>query len=213
MGVGEDMDMGRGQENGTKERQRTTLGSNDTAIAEGVTQKLEIGLLEKALGRALGVRGVGDDDVELVLLGLEELEAVADVGLDLGVLVADGHAGEVLLGQADDGLVDVAQNSLLNGLVLDDLTEHTAVTTTDDEHLLGVGVRVHGEVSDHLLVGKLVALGALDDIVEDENVAVVAALKDEDVLVLGLLVVQDLVNLEAHGLAGPHRGPLGEPAI
>jgi hypothetical protein len=26
-------------------------------------------------------------------------------------------------------------------------------------------------------------------------------------------VVQDLVNLEGHGLAGPHPGLLGEPAI
>jgi hypothetical protein len=189
------------------------LGSNNTAFAESVTEKLEVGLLEKALGRALGVRGVGDNDVELVLLGLEELEAVANVGGDLGVLVADGHAGEVLLGETDDGLVNVAQNGLLNGLVLDDLTEDTAIATTDDEDLLGVGVGVHGKVGDHLLVGELIALGTLDDVVEDENVAVVAALEDEDILVLGLLVVQDLVNLEAHGLAGPHAGALGEPAI
>jgi hypothetical protein len=189
------------------------LGSNDTAIAEGVAQKLEVGLLEEALGRALGVRGVGDDNVELVLLGLEELEAVADVGGDFGVLVADAHAGEILLGEADDRFVDVAQNSLLNGLVLDNLTEDTAIATTDDEDLLGVRVRVHGEVGDHLLVGEFVALGALDDIVEDENVAVVAALENEDVLVLGLLVVQDLVDLEAHCLAGPHVGALREPAI
>jgi len=215
--IGEMVSIGeniwREQEDGTKERQRTTLGSNDTAVAESVTEKLKVGLLEKALGRALGVRGVGDDNIELVLLGLEELEAVADVGLDLGVLVADAHAREVLLGEADDGLVNVAQNGLLDGCVLDDFAQNTAITTTDDEHLLGVGVRVHGEVGDHLLVGELVALSALNDIVENENVAVVAALEDEDVLVLGLFVVQDLVNLEAHGLARPHIGALGEPAI
>lgn len=49
-------------------------------------------------------------------------------------------------------LVDVAENSLLDGLVLDDLAEDTAVTTADDEDLLGVGVGVHGEVGDHFLV-------------------------------------------------------------
>ena len=49
-------------------------------------------------------------------------------------------------------LVNVAEDGLLDGLVLDDLTEHTTVTTTDDQDLLGVGVGVHGEVSDHLLV-------------------------------------------------------------
>lgn len=97
--------------------------------------------------------------------------------------------------------------------MLDDLAEHAAITTTDDQHLLGVGVRVHGQVRDHLLVGKLVALGALDDIVQDQHGAVVAALEDEHVLEVGFLVVQDLVHLEAHGLAGPHVGFFGEPAI
>ena len=63
-------------------------------------EKLEVRLLEEALGRALGVRRVGDDDVEGVLVLVEELEAVAG----LGVGEARGHAGEELLGQADDSL-------------------------------------------------------------------------------------------------------------
>jgi len=62
-------------------------------------------------------------------------------------------------------------------------------------------------------IRELIALGALDDIVQDEHVAVVAALEDQDVLVLGLLMVQYLVDLEGHGLAGPHVRPLVEPSI
>ena len=62
-------------------------------------------------------------------------------------------------------------------------------------------------------VRELIALSALDDIVQDEDSAVVTALEDEDILVLGLLVVQDLVDLEVHGLTRPHAGLLGEPAI
>lgn len=49
-------------------------------------------------------------------------------------------------------LVNVAEDSLLNAVVLDDLTEHTTVTTANDEDLLGVGVGVEGKVGDHLLV-------------------------------------------------------------
>jgi hypothetical protein len=49
-------------------------------------------------------------------------------------------------------LVDVAENGLLDTLVLDDLTEDTSITSADDQDLLGIGVGVHGEVSDHLLV-------------------------------------------------------------
>lgn len=41
----------------------------------------------------------------------------------------------------------------------------------------------------------------------------VAALEDEDILIFGLLVVKDLVDLEGHGLARPHLGGFGEPAI
>ena len=110
-------------------------------------------------------------------------------------------------------LIDVAEDGLLNNVVLDDLTEDTAITTTDDEDLLGAGVGVHGEVGDHLLVGELVTLGALDDVVEDEDVAMVSGLEDQDILIQALLVVEDLLDLEGHGLAGPHVGDLAEPAI
>lgn len=54
-------------------------------------------------------------------------------------------------------LVNVAEDSLLDGLVLDDLTQDTTVTSTNDEDLLGVGVGVHGQVGDHLLVAIGVA--------------------------------------------------------
>lgn len=68
-------------------------------------QKLEVRLLEQGLGGAVRVRGVGDDDVESVLVLVEELEAVADVHLDLGVVETLGHAGEVLLREANNGLL------------------------------------------------------------------------------------------------------------
>lgn len=189
------------------------MRGDDTTLAQGAVEQLEVGLLEERLGGALGVGRVGDDDVELVLAVGQELEAVADDGLDSRVLEADAHAGQILLGQANDGLVNVAQDGLFDALVLDDLAQDAAVAATDDQDLLGVGVRVHGQVGDHLLVAELVALGALDDVVKDQDGAVVGRLEDEHVLVLALLVVEDLVDLEGHGLAGPHVGDLAEPAI
>lgn len=110
-------------------------------------------------------------------------------------------------------LVNVAQDGLLNAVVLDDLTEDTTITTTDDQDLLGVWVGVHRQVGDHLLVCELIPLGALDDVVENENGAVVGGLEDEDILVLALLVVEDVLDLEGHGLSGPHVGDLAEPSI
>jgi hypothetical protein len=132
------------------------LGGNDTAFTERAVEQLEVRLLEKSLSGTLWVAGVGDDDVEFALLVLEELEAVTNNGGGLGVLEADRHAGEVLLGETDDSLVNVAEGGLLDTVMLDNLTEDTTVTTADDQDLLRVGVGVHGKVSDHLLVAAII---------------------------------------------------------
>jgi hypothetical protein len=68
-------------------------------------------------------------------------------------------------------------------------------------------------VGDHLLVGELITLGALDDIVEDEDGTVGLGLEDEDILVLALLVVEDVLDLEGEGLTRPHVGDFAEPSI
>lgn len=200
-------------------KRHTTLSGDHAAGPEGIVQQLEVRLLEEALRRTLGVGGVGDDDIKGVLVVVQELEAVTDVDLGLGVLEALSHAGEVLLREADDSLdsvlafftpdhqmqqthlINIAENSLFDTLVLHDLTQDTAIATANDEDLLGLGVRVHGQVRDHLLVGELIPLSALDDVVQDQDSAVVRGLEDENVLVLALLMVQDLLDSEGHGLA------------
>jgi len=82
----------------------TTLGSNNTAIAEGLVEELEVGLLEEGLGGTLGVGRVGDNHVESVLVLGQELEAITNVDLDLGVVEANSHVGKILLGEANDSL-------------------------------------------------------------------------------------------------------------
>ena len=76
------------------------------------------------------------------------------------------------------------------------LSQDTTVAASNNEHILWVRVRQHGQVCDHLLVGKLVALGALDGGVENENGAVVRRLEYKHILILGLLVMKDLVDFE-----------------
>jgi hypothetical protein len=63
------------------------LGRDDTTLTESAVQELKVRLLEKSLGRALWVARVGDDNIKLVLLVLEEFKAVADNGLSLGVIL------------------------------------------------------------------------------------------------------------------------------
>ena len=84
--------------------EHTTLGGDNAAFSESSKEQLEVGLLEQALGRAFWVGRVGDDDIKAVLKVLQELEAISNVDLDLGVLVANGHSWEIFLGETDDSL-------------------------------------------------------------------------------------------------------------
>ena len=72
---------------------------------------------------------------------------------------------------------------------------------------------VSRKISNQKDLRELIALRALDDAVEDEDVAVRLGLEDEHVLVEGLLDVEDFVDLEGHGLARPLGRDLAEPAI
>lgn len=200
-------------DNGHVKPDALALGANDSSGMKSVLHQLkELGLEERG-SRANGIGGVSDDDIEAVDLVLEESESVSNVDLDLGVLKSSSHRGQVLLGNADNSLVNLAEGDLLNTLVLDNLTQDTTIASSDDQDLLGVRMGVHGDVGHHLLVGEFIALSGLDDSVEDEDVAVGGRLEDEDVLEEGLLDVEDLLNLEGHGLAGPESAGFLEPAI
>lgn len=115
--------------------------------------------------------------------------------------------------------------------MLDNFAEYASITAANDKNGLGVGVRIHGEMGDHLLIAvfisfserrhslaigdlrEFIALGALYHVVQHKHGAVIARFEDEDVLVLGFLVVKNLIHLEGHRLARPHIGDLAEPAI
>ena len=84
--------------------EHTTLGSNNALLGQCTMEQLKVWLLEQSFGRSLWIGRVGDNDIEAVLVILKKLESVSNVDLNLGVLVTDGHAGEVLLGETDNGL-------------------------------------------------------------------------------------------------------------
>jgi len=103
--------------------------------------------------------------------------------------------------------------AVFDARVLEHLSQDTAVSSSDDEDVLRVRVRVHGQMGNLLLVAELVALDTLQRAVKDEDVAVVGRLEDKDVLVLGLLDVEDLLDLERVGLSWPLVVDLAEPSV
>jgi hypothetical protein len=129
-----------------------SLSGDDTLLSEGFVKKLKVGLLEERLGGALRVRRVSDNDIKGVLVLSKELETIANVDSDTGVVKASSHTREELLGNTGDSLVNVTKNGLLDTSVLDDLTEDTTITTTNNKDLLGIRVRVQSKMSNHLLV-------------------------------------------------------------
>lgn len=91
----------------------TTLCGNDTSLLQGTEEQLKVRLLEQAFRWPLWVGRVGDDNIELVLIVIQELETVPNVNLDFWVLVADGHTGKVFLGETNDSLVAGRQHNVL----------------------------------------------------------------------------------------------------
>jgi len=174
-----------------EKRERTTLCGNNTTLLEGSGQQFEVWLLEQALCWSLWVGRIGDDNIKLILVIIQEFESISNVSLDFWVLVTDCHPGKVLLGETDHGLksslamshkmsipitylINIAQDSLLDALMLDDLTQDASITATNDQNLLWIRMRIHSQMSDHLLVCELVSLGALNDIVKNQNGAIVS---------------------------------------
>lgn len=89
-----------------------SLCGDGPSRCEGVVEELEVGFLEERLGGADGVGRVGDDDVVRRFVLLQELEPISDVDRDARIGEEGGHVGEVLLGDADDGLQGKARLSV-----------------------------------------------------------------------------------------------------
>ena len=70
------------------------------------------------------------------------------------MLEPDRHAPEVFFGEPDYGFVNVTEDGLFDGGVLDDFSENAAVAAADDEDAFGIRMNVHGEVGNHFLVAE-----------------------------------------------------------
>lgn len=72
-----------------------TLGGEHSSVSEGVSQQLVVGLSKERLRRADGIGGIRNDHIKGILVLFQELEAVSDKEIQLGVGEAGRHPRKV----------------------------------------------------------------------------------------------------------------------
>jgi hypothetical protein len=92
--------------------------------------------------------------------------------------------------------VDLDQHGALHARVAQHLTQNAAVAAADDEHALRLVEGHERHVRHHLMIDKLVGRRQLAHPVEHEDGAPRLVLEDDEVLVVGLDLVQHLGGLQ-----------------
>jgi hypothetical protein len=126
-----------------------------------------------------------------------EVDPVGDH--QIGPRILEGRAADapqVLLGEFHHAGVDLDHGDLLDRGVLQHLLQHAAVAAADDQHLANRAMGQDGKVGEHLVVDELVLFRGLQDIVQGENPAKGLVLEQHQALVIGLAVVDHLVDPE-----------------
>ncbi len=131
---------------------RTTLRRDYASFPQCPEQQLEVRFLEQTLRRTLRITRIRNYDIEFVLLVRQKFKAIANVHRDVGVLETNRHARQILLGEPDNGFIDVTKDGVFDGGVLNYFAKDTPVAAADNEDAFGVRVGIHGEVGYHFLV-------------------------------------------------------------
>ena len=116
--------------------------------------------------------------------------------MDARIVERARHAGQILLADRDDALVDLHEVDVLDVLVAAQLADTAAVAAADDEHLFDLlAEHGHRHMHHHFMVDELVALGQHHVAVEREKAAELLAFKYVDALKVALFGVKLAVHL------------------
>jgi hypothetical protein len=152
------------------EPHRFALRGDETAGPQRVLHRHVERLLEEDLGWTDWIGRVDDDDVESApLLSGHVGGAVADVQRDARVVEAAGERGQNRLATSTTFASSSQMTILSDALVARNFAQTAAVAAANDEDALGRAVSKHRNVSEHFLIGELVALRHLHDAVEHEH--------------------------------------------
>ena len=154
---------------------------------------------EQNLSRADWVGGVYDNGVKPSVGPGDIFGAVVDHGFE--AFIGKDRPGEfrkVLLGELNDGGVNLDLSKSPDRLMLEYLLGDAAIAAADDEHVLGLTMGEQRHMRHHFLVDELVLLGDLRRAIEHEHLAEEAVLEQHKVLMLGVQLVKHLVDFEGH---------------
>lgn len=145
------------------------LGDEEAFVSQRVIAHLVEPILEEADGGTDRIGQVDEDGVELPVERTQGLEGVADHDGGAGVGERAVDLRVVLPADVDDLFVVLAQEHLLDRVVLQDRAHQMSVAAADDRNTLRVGVRHERRVSEELVVDVRVEVGLLDDAIEGEH--------------------------------------------
>ena len=131
-------------------------------------------------------------------------------------LVGEHRLGEfrkMLLGELDDGGVDLDLGEALDRFVLEHLLGDAAVAAADDQHFPGVAMGKDRHVDHHLMVDELIGGRDLGRAIEHQDLAEEGVLEQHEVLMLGLRLVDHPLGLIGHAEAEVVEQSLGNPAF
>ena len=123
--------------------------------------------------------------------GIRSFQSSHGAASHAAVRVAEGELKKYVINAGEGGGRGGEGTHRFDASVARDFAQNAAVATADDENALGVRVRKERQMRDHLLVRELVALRQLNHAIEHEHTTVRLAIENHNVLVFGLLLVQD----------------------
>ena len=72
--------------------------------------------------------------------------------------------------------------------------QHCPIATTDNEHMIRIAMGQKRHVGHHFVIDKFVTLGGLHDAVQRHDTAKCAVLENDQILMIGLFVIQHIIN-------------------
>ena len=190
------------------------LGDHDAALVEAAPAGAIEFLAEEHLPGPLRVGRIDDDDVKTPLGAGRVVHPIVDD--EIKARVADDRTSEfreVFLRELDHRGIDLDLGHPLDRVVLEYFLRDPAIAASDDQYLSGAAVGDDRHVRHHLVIDELVLAGDLRSAVQHQDLAEELVLEQDQMLVLGLHLIDHPLGRIGHAEIEVVEQGLGNPAF